>query len=345
MKERGFLFVASVVTVLIAVPALIVVPAALIALNIYRAGTPTQMGISWGMCDFVKFRRQVATAKDGTNRIQFFGFSNVMMGIRAGDAGRMLQRPTTNLGMNANLTNGVVYELLEQVLKPGDTLIVIMPYFYFGADTRIEGQFTVVRDYIFDCSPTAYRRLSFLDFLKLALAQRPGQVLEGTLRKLQDQFAIDLGRKMLPPFPMFNAGAPGAAFDENGDWTMNAERMRPADYRDRIQKTSIDAVRGFNEHGESVRTLKNFLSLASSRGIKIVAAWPTLYFENKRELAATAEKIERFYREIGVPVAGQYARYLYSIDHFFESANHLTAEASRVYTRQIVEDLRPFLEH
>ncbi len=338
MNDNSDNFIVACLVVLFGIPAL------LLLLNIYRAGVPTQMGFSWSQCDFIETRRKTADSITGSNRVVFFGLSNVVVGVRTDVAASVLQRPVVNMGMNANLTNGLIYEVLETTLKSGDTLVLILPYFYFGADTRIEDQFFVVRDYIFDCSPTAYRRLSAVDFLRLAFAQNPIQVVEGVIRKVQAQTGVNLGRKTLPDFPLFQPASNGGAFNASGDWMLNSERMRASDYRDNVQRTSIGATSGFNKDGDSVLALKAFLSHASDKGVKLIATWPAAYISNHEGLAQVAEEIRAFYRENRVPMVGEPDDYLYPIDRYFDSANHLTTEAAEIYTREIAEQLRPQLE-
>ena len=335
-------FVTSFLVVLLGAPAL------LIALNIYRAGIPTQMGTSYALCDFIATRRALANAKHERDRVLFFGLSNVMTGLRSHTAGEVLDCQVVNMGMNANLTNGVLYELLEQVLRPGDTLVIVMPYFYFTSDARINGQLTVVRDYIFDCSPTAYRRLSLADFLKLSLIQRPNQILEGVLRKIQSRTGFNLRHKYRPAFPMFDPATEGAALDKHGDWTLNTESQRPADYRTIVAQSSIThsqtfSTPGFNSTGDSVRSLRDFLTWAKAKNIRLLASWPIFCAHHRDGFDQLVERIRDFYSESGVPVVGKPEDFLYPIDNFFDSAYHATIEGAEIYTRQLATELRPLL--
>jgi len=334
-------FVISFLVVLLGAPAL------LIALNIYRAGTPTQMGTSYAHCDFIDSRRALASAKHERGRVLFFGLSNVMTSLRSDVAGQVLGRQVVNMGMNANLTNGVLYEMLEQVLKRDDMLVIVMPYFYFTAENRVDGQLAVVRDYIFDCSPTAYRRLSIGEFFKLSLIQRPSQTLEGVLRKIQSSTGLNLGRKFRPPFPMFDPTTKGAALDGYGDWTLNDESQRPADYRAVVERSSITHLRtlarGFNANGDSVSALRDFLAWARSKGIRLFASWPIFYAHHRDGLDQLTERIGEFYRGNDVPVIGKPEDFLYPIDSFFDSAYHSTIQGAELYTRQLAAEMRPLI--
>ena len=337
MENNNVEFVAAFLLVLFAGPAL------LIALNIYRAGTPTQIGTSYALCDFIESRRALARTKDEPHRVLFFGLSNVMTGLRSNLASTILKRPVVNFGMNANLTNSVLYDFLEQVLKAGDTLVIILPYFYYADGARIDEQFSIVRDYIFDCSPTAYKRLSAYDFLRLSLAQRPAQVLEGVLRKIQLRTGLDLGRRIKPPFPMFDAAVKGAALDGDGDWTLNAESQRPTDHRAIVERSSITRSRGFDAADVSVVALRDFLIWAKSKDIKLVASWPIFYAHDRNGLDQLAQQIREFYRQNNVPIVGQLEDFLYPVDDFFNSAYHPTAEGAEIYTRELANELLPLL--
>jgi hypothetical protein len=162
--------------------------------------------------------------------------------------------------------------------------------------------------------------------------QRPDQILDGVLRKIQSRTGLNLRRKSRPPFPMFDPATKGAALGKNGDWTLIAESRRPADYRGVVERSSITHLRtinarGFNVTGESVRAPRNFVTWAKSKNIRLLVSWPIFYAHHRDGLDQLTERIGQFYRENDVPVVNKPEDFLYPIDNFFDSAYHPTTKA------------------
>ena len=89
--------------------------------------------------------------------------------------------------------------------------------------------------------------------------------------------------------------------------------------------------------------VQDFVNWAKDHHITVLAAWPAVYWP-RRDLAEPGlRKIRAFYESLGVPVLGDPLDTMPPLEQFFDTNNHLTAEAAKERTDALVRQLMPFL--
>jgi hypothetical protein len=89
-----------------------------------------------------------------------------------------------------------------------------------------------------------------------------------------------------------------------------------------------------------------FCAWAQTNHVRVLATFPALSDQPEYHLPAskkTAEDIRNLYTSLGVQVVGDYTDPLRPADEFFDTHYHLIEEAAVARSRQLAEQLKPFL--
>ena len=316
---------------------IILIPLTYAALNYYRRNTPINNGVVLNVCDFVQFKHKLA-ASFAEPRIFLFGLSNVLMGIRAQELSHSIGRTAANFGMNANMADGMLFEVLERELRPQDSVLISLPYWYFDREHAISGREAKVRDLVFSCPINGYRRLPLYFRLKFLFVQSPRQVLEGVFRRATSGWGMSPLRRT----GLFDTKENGGMYNRFGDYENSLEAQRTPDTLNLVAQNPqpVEQFR-LNMEGDGVRQLVRFLDSAREKNVDVLATWPTAYTNSDVDGAIIFDQVARLYEDLGVRIIGAPKDFLYPLNFYFNSNNHLTREGSMVHTKQLSRLLTP----
>ena len=320
-----------------------------LALNLMRRSVRIDSGAALHTRDLLELKGRIASAVESP-RLIFFGLSNVMMGVRAEQVGAELGVRTLNFGLIANLSPGVAIDALERILRPGDRVVLALPYWFFHRATALAPQRAIVRDLVFSTPTRAYFDLPLRDRMSMLATQRPSQVLEAVGRGLLERVGHAARWPGPSVLPHLRLAKDGGAFTEVGDWTGNARSERTCEMLERIRSRPVDtAACRFEPGGEAARCLARLVRRGRERGVGFCAIWPVAYVGEAADRSAALrapilDDLASFYAELGVPTRGTPDAFFYPLDAFFDSANHLTREASELYSAQVAELARGFVD-
>ena len=313
-----------------------------LALNLWRRDVRIDCGAALHMRDLLELKARIARDVDGP-RVLFCGLSNVMIGIRAEQIGEAIGARTVNLGVLANLTPTMVFEAILRTARGGDLVVLSCPYWFYQRETTIDHQAPHVKDLVFSYPTRAFFELPLRYQASFLVRQRPGHVASALARK----GLCFAGAKSLPSgpavLPHLRRDCDGGAFTQAGDYLGNYAGARSDAHVERVRAhpNRLHAYR-VERRGETARGLRGFARAARERGVGLVAVWPAAYvgddaaaFEARD--APIRKQIEALHDEVGIALLGDPAEFWYPLDAFFDSANHLTYEASVVYSARVAQ--------
>jgi hypothetical protein len=263
-----------------------------------------------------------------TPRIIFVGGSGLMYGLDSPCVEKALGLPVINTGLHGGLGMRFILSHVRPYIQPDDILILIPEYgvlargYDFNAPTTASLVFTDPRDKISYLSPRDY-----LEALRGFPSVAYNKVVVRPITRLRASQA-----PFLYPSPFYWR----KLFNSNGDIIahLNASKSLSPE-----QLKSYPPI-GSNI-GDSVTMLKDFAEYATSRGAKVFLAFPptvdTRYQQSAPSIAAIYDQLKQ---RLNIPIISLPSNYIYPIDYFYDTPEHLTARGRKARTERLIEDLK-----
>jgi hypothetical protein len=264
------------------------------------------------------------------------GGSATLFGDNASVIEHELGVPTVNFGTHAALGPAYILHLVRQSVRPGDTVLLTIEYELLDWSGMSQNAWSdpLLLDYLLARDPAYFRGLPLKDQLEIALRlpfKRIKTGLKGWRR----------------PLPLRE---PGIVYDarllnDRGDQTGHKAARRIVNSSHILNPIS-PLVKGMSPRPSGMDDVRYFCRWASTNGVRVLAALPPLA-ENPAYARETARQVEArvhaFYKELGVPLLGNQADWLYPVTEFYDTNYHLTEEAARLHSQRLARQLRPFL--
>jgi hypothetical protein len=301
------------------------------ALVAWRMGEPIDNGVSF-WCQALSLKKSLGRATPAP-KVVFIGASNVVYGIQAGRVEQALGERAVNVGLFASLGADIVVDTGKAVSRPGDTAVLSLEHFFFE-DKDYNGPF--IRSALVACDTDALFAMPIAVVAKTLILQPVLETIEASARKAAH--LAGLHSLFSPPLD-YKLGA-NPSFNRWGDFTQNADDQVPLGMREWVRDHPGGLTIDFSEASPGARAVRNFVLWARANDVKVFAAWPAVYWP-RRDLAAPGlQKIKAYYQSLGVPVLGEPEDMMGPLTDFFDTNNHLTAEAAARRSLMLASALR-----
>jgi hypothetical protein len=312
-----------------------------VAFAIFEAALLGQFGSpSKGSAWTVRIIQRKTAAARAVNlpKLLIVGGSGGLFGVKARQLESTLGIPAVNLCSHAGIGTACLLELPRLVATHGDTVIIIPEYelYDYGDTGRLDWGDAQYLDYMMAAEPARLRQLSSVHFALLTFRVPAARILEGWLARLH------------PPAPRtFSSYHPydPANVDDHGDMTGHRADRIPARSLGPVGISETLAF-GLTPRRSGMRDLRAFVEWAKMNGIRVLAAFPVLCEQPAYSAPATARtihEIQAFWRELGVPLLGQFHDTLLPRRNFFDTEYHLTEEAAAFRTSDLASQIAPYL--
>jgi hypothetical protein len=261
-------------------------------------------------------------------RMIFVGGSSLMYGLDSHCVEEAFGLPVVNTGLHGGLGLRFMLEHVRPYIQKGDILVVVPEYgvlsqgYDFNAPTTATLVFTdprgkidhlSLRDYIEALRgfpSVAYSKVVVRPITRLSASQNP----------------------FLYPAPFYWRGF----FNSNGDIIVHLKASKSLLPDDLKKYPPIES-----DIGESVVMLKDFAEYTTSHGARIFLAFPpmvdTRYQQNASSIAEIHDQLKQ---GLGMPIVSLPSDYIYPINYFYDSPEHLTAKGRKMRTERLIADLR-----
>jgi hypothetical protein len=304
-----------------------------VALSLARIGEPVEVRIA-NSCRTIDMKRQIAD-RAPSPKVAVIGASNVLFGIRTDMIAAQTGVSAMNVGLPASLGIDIIFATARSVLKPGDTAVLTLELFFFE-NKGFDGPF--IREALFQCNTHAFFDLPPLEQAHALLLQSVPNMVKAVVGKTARWLGFASAASSPPPSVFDRSG-----FNSHGDFLENdAWRLKP-EQREWVRERPGGTVLEFSSEGPTIHAVRKFVAWAKDHRITVLAAWPAVYWP-RRDLAEPGlGKIRAFYESLDVPVLGDPMDTMPPLEQFFDTNNHLTAEAAKERTEVLVRQLMPFL--
>mgnify|MGYP001812382397 CR=1 FL=1 len=273
-------------------------------------GRPTAK--SANMCRNVSDR--MALGKDmASPKLVLVGGSGVRAGLSAELMAKELDKNVLNFGLQAALGPGLILGKTRQIVKEGDSVILLLEYPQLSTDRwnpiSVDLAMACGQEVLFGSGAA-----SILEALFAAGPRRLMTVFAGTAQaKASTQAHVNpYGDRNLESFPALS--------------------QRDAARVDLYQPVPI----GVDAASRGARAIAEFASWAKRRKINVYASWPNTIDHPVYQRSAGFEEIKRFYEGVGITFIDTPNKGLYPRAMFYDTQYHLTYEAIRMRTRAFV---------
>jgi hypothetical protein len=314
------------------VGSLLLVAALWIGANLFRLGEPVEGEMKY-WCGMVDLKRQIAQ-EVASPKLVVIGASNVLYGVRAEQISAQTNIPAVNFGMVSSLGVDIITAAARSVLQPGDVVILALEHPFFE-DRDYNGPF--VQQGLLSCKTDALFTLPLKEQLRMILLQPPVEVLQASAQRAW--------KLLTQPAATASTYHPdrSSGFDAAGDFLNNESSKVTVEMRHWVADHPGGLSIEFSRRSAGARAVQNLITWARQNGVTVLANWPTVYWP-RRDLAEPGlRQIEAFYKSLGIPVLGNPEDTMLPLENFFDTNNHLTAEAARERTARLIVLLRPYL--
>lgn len=293
----------------------------------WQTGAPTYSS-QW-LYDIVQLKTRAAESERQPKLI-LIGGSSTLFGISAKQIRSEAGIPTVNFGLHASLGAPYMLWLVEKVLKPGDTVLLIFEYYSYTGKLN-----EVLMDYVYARDPQYFTTLPLSQKCLLPLRVPYVRVLGGVESK--SRF---FGKTLAPPPGCYTT----PTLDKVGDETCNAEANRTAAQQEYVQR-QLWIPSSAPVLTDAFQDIRNFRAWAARKQIRVLATYPNTLLKKDYEnpdWRAFFEKLAAFYQAAGIPVLGSPQDAMYDISLFFDTPNHLTDRGVRIRTERLITMLKPY---
>ena len=261
-------------------------------------------------------------------RIILVGGSNVSFGIDAERMQRVLGIPVINDGLHAGLGVAPLREL-EEVLHPGDVVILSLEYHLFSSRDVMDGDITFLSDWI-EYVP---RRIKFLSD---PWEEAPALYATMLQRKVNRQVNTYLfGGSLDDVRDVFV----GTRYNSNGDFIGHLHQASTPRRRISAEPYPVSAIQ---KH--IFIFLEQFHQTALEKGAEVYFEAPAsrkTNCENTGE-ASMANFFKVFEEQSSIPVLTPLEEVCLPDKYFFDTAYHLNAEGRQLRTERLIQNLQTF---
>jgi hypothetical protein len=261
-------------------------------------------------------------------RVILLGGSGTLMGLGADLLSRELGLPTINFGTFAGFDIRYQLDVLEPLLKSGDTLILNWEYESYCYDGRVSAE---TLQYIFERDSKYYLSQNWISQLKQVYQMNGSDLVQSLISKLLPSSK----RKRRYPTELVN---------EFGDQTVN--RLAPVGKNSQESLATLGPIELGPVCGNSEALKELIADLAkkmNKKGINLMATWPATIsfkeYENSK-YRSFFESIKGLYQKNSVPVLGKPEEYFYDQGFFFDTRYHLNKRGVERRTLALVKILR-----
>lgn len=270
-------------------------------------------------------RQAVAMTPRHTGRLHLIGGSSSFYGIRAKTLSARLGMPVINNGLHGGLGLDYLLYRARQLVKPGDTVLLVLEYQFYNDVIAAAYQPTLAHYVLrWDHDFLLARPLAYTLALagKISLAEY-ADILRETRPAAADRQEVV------------------SRLNSHGDLMSNRLALQRPE-----QQRALDELQAAS-HSLDLLTpdaprIRSFLAWCRERNIRVLAAFPPyLDFRAYRnsESRAFFNALPRFYRRLGVPTLGSPYDSMFPKSMFLDSPYHLHADAADVMTRRIGDRL------
>lgn len=284
-------------------------------------------------------RKKAIAQEQVSPRIFLVGGSSVLMGFRGDVLSAELGVPSLNFGIYAGLNTDVYGQILEDLVQPGDVVVLTLEYEFFnmmdGTEEFPEAALerfnsAVVKFFVLN-DPEYLRALPWNKQLEVVMRYRVRDVWDGVRRWVR-------GRLPEPTPDHYNVRHLNAFGDFTG---MERESLTTTIAPEHAFSRTL--VTGISDQTAAWGMLDDFLERMRRRGVTVVATFPNIMsvpvYEQPAALAVF-QQITDYYRERGVVVLGTPQEAMFPEEWFYDTYYHLTDSAAQERTKRWVEQHR-----
>jgi hypothetical protein len=268
-------------------------------------------------------------------KLLILGGSASHFGVNAMELERLLGMPVVNGASFAGLGPGYILKTGERMLKPGDTVLLIMEYEMYLYDARGKPYVNEnLSDFVFARDPEYFRNLSWTEKFQMISTVPLYRIKRGLRsRNGEEERWQDTG--------VYTARILNARGDQQGHF----KSARPANRASATQLNGIVTSAPL-EKNVSHPHLEEFCKWARSNNIRVIATYPNLARHpnyTKAKLSELSNTVKSIFDGLHVPVVGTAWEATYSPDLFFDTMYHLTLEGSMIRSADLAKQLQPYV--
>jgi len=270
---------------------------------------------------FSKRKLEISEKLQGP-RFVVLGGSGSLYSVRAAQLSRALEKNVINWGTHADL--GLGYKLFnaKRILRPGDTVILLLEYqHYFSTEPS-----WTLADYVIP------HDLAYLQTL-------PPQELTALLGNLT---VGEYARKIVDRW--YGALADGSlaleAINDAGDLIVNNQRDQKDYQKEALNRYPVMGAQILRKPSKD--KIADFVRWCKSNGIYVVAGFPAFLDYPEYHTAPSSNffsDIKEFYLSLGVPTLGSPSDYFFPKNMFFDTWYHMNAEGAKIMTDRMLPHL------
>jgi hypothetical protein len=263
-------------------------------------------------------------------RLLIVGGSASLFGLSARELERVTGQRTINLSTHAAVGTAYMLDNAKKAARTGDTVLLVLEYELYVS----KGRDSLWLDYVVARDPQYFHHLSLAEQWNIFMLT-PSQRL---VRGLENRFNPRAYTKHVVQSGPYTADQ----INSWGDQSYHPRSAAPANFEHRPTMLASPLP----DHPVGFPQIASFCAWAREHQIRVLATFPNVLDQPllRAPLAnKNATRIENFYKQLGVPVVGDYTDALLPLDQFFDTVYHLTDEAAVARTQRLIEKLKPFL--
>jgi len=280
--------------------------------------------------------KDAAMERTAPPRVIFIGGSNALYGMSAA----VLQDATGVSAVNAG-THGALhyrhyFEWIKDHAKSGDLVVLSLEYSHFLRSIPS----AIAVNYALNVAPQIVRRIP----IWLAMYA----ILGADLRELNSESRRNAAASWRKGIQAHVDETVAASISSEGDYSHHTKASQTAEQKDMVNRQEpiealCRAVRINQDIGDALRDLKAW---CDAHEVRVVAAFPaTIDFAgyHTNQAREARQVFERVYAMAGIPTVQTVQEPFRPADDFYDSPYHLTEEAMRARTLQLLPALRKWL--
>ena len=278
------------------------------------------------------FRVKEAHARNSTGRTLFaLNGSGTLFGFGAAQMERELGITVVNFGTTASMQE-YMFTRIRRTLKSGDIVLMPLDYGLYADHPLEEGNFVYVLEY----DKEYFEKLPLADKVKYVYGVSFSFLVRRFIaRAFSSKYGDDASDLLSSEH-----------LNVNGDLTNNTYETRT------YIKPLSTAKQNFSSSNFPGPWMKqivsNFVEYCQRLHISVYATWPPLYsLTGKKEFygydAEVIEAIKLFWKDLNVPLLGDYRDAFVEADECYKDHIHINDRGRSRYTKHLIELIRPYI--